>query len=188
MGNSGWTESRPQDTRVKKGGEAQAQLGDHERKHQNGGTADGFNIRVDSQGANRCPGENERDYHRVQDVRPPTQAVVAEHGAENQLDIENKDGEKSQSEETGAAMVEFDTRLFFHPLLPGKNRYGNREAEECLGQRGVSGGDRRREKEPNGKPSENALDNDGSKGTPAENPHPAALFDAPRPDGEDDGQ
>src|SRR5437870_4626841 len=100
--------------------------------------------------------------------------MVAEHGSENQLNVENKDREKSQDEEAGAAVIELDARLLFHQFLPGKDSHDDGHAEKCLGQRSVSGGDRWREIEENREPSEDTLGDDGAERAPAEKAHPAA--------------
>src|SRR3954465_6173405 len=119
-------------------------------------------------------------------MRPPTQSMVTEHGSQDQLDVENEDRQQRQRKHAGTAGVELGARLFFHPLPSGENSHGDGDAEECLGEGGVRGGDRRRKKEDDGEASENALSNDGTEGSEAENPHPAAPFNAPCPDRKND--
>ncbi len=77
----------------------------------------------------------------VDDVRPPAHAVMAEHGAENQLHIEHKNRKQSQSEKSGAALVEFRARLLFNPAAAGEDRNRNGDAEEGLRHGGVRAGD-----------------------------------------------
>ena len=122
------------------------------------------------------------------DVRPPTEAVVAEHRAENQLHVKNEDRSRVSVKRLGRRWSNSTRGTSSTHLCPVKNGDADRDAEKRLRQGGVSGGDRRRQKEPNGKPPENALDNDSSRAPPAEIPHPAALVGAPGPDGKDDGQ
>lgn len=62
--------------------EPEAELRDHEREHEDGGAFDGFDLAVNRDGANRSPGEDDGDDTGMDDVRPPTQPVVAKHGAE----------------------------------------------------------------------------------------------------------
>ena len=49
-------------------------------------------------------------------------------------------------------------------------------------------GNGRRQKELDRQPAKNPLHDDGPERKKAENPHPAALFRAPRPDGENNGE
>src|SRR5208282_4436526 len=74
-------------------------------------TADGVHLPVDGDGANGSPGEDDDHNGCVDDVRPPAQAMVAEHGSEDQLYIEHKNRQQGQSEKSGAALVEFGARL-----------------------------------------------------------------------------
>src|SRR5579859_2508681 len=74
--------------------EAQAQLRDQEREHENRGTADRFDMGIDRESANCGPGQHEGDHDRVQQVWPPAQAMVAEHGSQNELDIKDEDREQ----------------------------------------------------------------------------------------------
>ncbi len=168
--------------------ETQAQLADHQAEHEDCGTFDRFHVRVDRNGSHRRPGQNDRDHRSVDDMRPPAQAFMTKHGAQKELDIEHENREQSQSEEAGAAGVEFNARLFFHPTATGEdgNRHGN--AEKGLRHGGVGAGDGSGQEEQNGEASEDSLEDDRSERGHGEEAQPAALFDTPRPDGENDGQ
>ena len=97
---------------------------------------------------------------RIQHVRPPAQAVMAKHRAQNQLNIQHEDREQSQGKQAGTALVEFDPRNFFHPILPGEQGDQDDHAEKRLRQRGVRGGDRRRQVEEHREPAQNSLRDD----------------------------
>src|ERR1700674_2036459 len=72
------------------GEKAEAELRDHQAEHSDCRTADGVHFRVNGDGANGSPGEDDGDDGCVNDVGPPTQTVVAEHSSENKLHIEHK--------------------------------------------------------------------------------------------------
>ncbi len=57
----------------------------------------------------------------VDDVRPPTQAVMAKHGAQDQLHVEHENRENGQREKRGAALVEFGAGMHFHPATSGED-------------------------------------------------------------------
>ena len=57
---------------------------------------------IDGDGAHRRPGKNDGDDPGVDHMRPPTQAVMAEHGSEQQLYVENENGEQREREQRRA--------------------------------------------------------------------------------------
>ncbi len=67
--------------------------------------------------------------------------MVAEHGAEDQLYIKHKNREQSQSEQSGAALVEFGARLLFDPAAAGEDGDRDGDAEKGLRHGGVRAGD-----------------------------------------------
>ena len=44
--------------------------------------------------------------------------MMAEHRAQNQLDIQHENREQRQGEQAGPPLVEFDPRLFLDPFWP----------------------------------------------------------------------
>ena len=117
-----------------KRGEAEAQLCDHQRQHQDRRAADGLDLRIDRQGADCRPRQHERDNYGMDHVRPPTQPVVTEHRPQDQLNVEHENRKQRQGEQAGTPLVEFDSRLLFNPFLAGEERHGHGDAEKCLRQ------------------------------------------------------
>jgi hypothetical protein len=113
---------------------------------------------------------------------------MAEHGSENELHVKNKDRQPSEGHERRAAGIKLDFGDFFDPFASGENGDGDGEAEKCLGERGVGGGDGRRQKVKNGQSAENALRDDGADSAESEVTHPAATIGPPGPYSEDDGE
>ena len=66
--------------------------------------------------------------------------MVAEHRAKDQLHIEHKNREQSQSDKSGSALVEFGARLLFDPAAAGKEGDRDGDTEEGLGDRSVRAG------------------------------------------------
>ena len=75
----------------------------------------------------------------------------------------------------GRLLVEFDLRNVFHPVAPGEQGNGDGNAKECLRQRGVGGGNRRRQKEQHRQAAENCLRNHRAQSGDAQPFHPAAA-------------
>ena len=115
MGSSGCTASSPRHT-GQKGSEAETQLSDDQREHQDRRAADGFDLRIYAQGAHCGPGQDERDDDSVNHVRPPTQAMVTKHRAQNQLHVKHENREQRQGEQAWAPLVEFHARLLLQPI------------------------------------------------------------------------
>jgi len=74
-----------------KGKESDAELGYQQAQHGNRGTAHGINLRINRDGANRRPRQNDRHHTGMHDVRPPAQSLVTEHRAQDELCIEHED-------------------------------------------------------------------------------------------------
>jgi len=104
--------------------------------------ADGVDFWVNGNGANRRPRENNGHDGGIDDVRPPTQTMVPEHGAEDQLHIEHKNREQSQRKKGGAALVEFGARLLLDPAAASEYSDADGDAEESLRYGGMRAGDR----------------------------------------------
>ncbi len=77
--------------------ETQAQLSDHQREHSYSRPPHRVNAGISRQGADRGPGQHDGHGCGIQHVRPPAQAMMAKHRAQNQLDVENKNREQSQT-------------------------------------------------------------------------------------------
>src|ERR1035441_7035058 len=60
---------------------AEAELSHHQAQHSDRRTTYGFDMRIDSDGANGRPRKNDRHNASVNDVRPPTQTMMTEHGS-----------------------------------------------------------------------------------------------------------
>ena len=103
----------------------------------------------------------------------------------NKLNVEDKNRKPGQGCKAGTTGIKFDLRNFFDPPAAGKHGDGDGNAEESLSKRGVCGGNGRRKEEENRDAAENPLRDDRGEGREAEIFHPAALFRAPGPDGED---
>src|ERR1700691_4551689 len=116
-------------------------MSDHQAEHGDSGTADGVYFRIDGDSANGGPGKHDGDNSGVENMRPPTQAVMAKHGSQDQLDVEHKNRKQSQREKSGTALIRLGARLLFHPLAPGE--YGDRDgyAEKGLSHGSVRAGD-----------------------------------------------
>src|SRR5690348_17417240 len=106
----------------------------------------------------------------MNDVWPPAHTVMTEHGSKNELHIENEDRKECQGEQAGAALVEFDARLFLDPFLAGKYSHRYSDAEESLGQGGVSRRDWRRQEKEHSESTQDPLSNDRSERTDGEKP------------------
>src|SRR5579862_1776499 len=154
------------------GSEPETQLGEEQREHQNRGTSDGLDLRIDAERAHRRPGKNERDDNRVQNVRSPTEAVVAEHGAEDQLYVQHENREQAKREQGGFFLIEFGARLLLDPFLSGENSDRDGDAEKCLRQGGVCRRDGRRQIKKHGDAPENALRDHSDERGKAQNPQP----------------
>ena len=97
-------------------GEAQAQLRDDQRQHENRRTPDRVNSRINRQRADCRPCQHERHDHRMYHVRPPTQSVVPEHRSQNQLHVQHEDRKQRQCEQAGPALVELRPVAVLPPI------------------------------------------------------------------------
>jgi hypothetical protein len=73
----------------------------------------------------------------MHDVRPPAQAFMPKHCAEDQLHVEHEHGKQRQCDQAGAAAIEFDARLFLDGTASREQSDDHRNAEEGLRERGV---------------------------------------------------
>src|SRR5262249_27835256 len=85
------------------------------------------------------PSQNERHEDGVAHILPPTHAVMAEHAAENQLDVQNENGEQGQSTQARTARVSFNVRLLLDPHTAGEERNRDSDAEKRLRHSRVRG-------------------------------------------------
>src|SRR5579863_2143598 len=98
-------------------------------------------------------------------MRPPRHPMMPEHGAQNQLDVKNKNGQQAQREQTWTSVVRNRLRNFFDPSPSSEDRNRNRDAKKSLCYRGVGRRNRRGKKMPHRHPAQNRLRNDRSQRT-----------------------
>jgi len=61
----------------------------------------------------------------MDDVGLPSHPLVAEHTAQDELDIKQSDGEQSERNQAGAAAIHRNPGLLLYPVSPRKQ--GNRD-------------------------------------------------------------
>src|SRR5262249_18965888 len=101
----------------KKCKESKPELSVEESQENNCRFLETFDLGIDRNGADRGPAQHKGNNDGIGRVRPPAHAMVAEHSAEDELDIKNKDRKQGQGKETGAATIKLNSRGFFHPPL-----------------------------------------------------------------------
>ena len=165
----------------KKRKEPKAELSDEESEEHNCRFLDSFDLGIDRNGADRGPGQHKGNNDGIGRVRPPAHAMVAEHSAEDELDIKNKDRKQGQGKETGAATIKLNSRGFFHPSLSSEysDDHGNRK--EGLRDGGVCSRNRRGLKEQHSQTTEDCLHNNRTKRAHRQPTQPAATLNQKSP-------
>jgi len=163
--------------------EAEAELGNHKRQHEDRGTADGFDLGIDGEGADGGPAEDEANDDSVDDVRPPAQAMMAEHSAEKKLYVQHEDGEQGEGEQGGTALIEVDAGLLFHPFAASQHCDSNRNTKESLGHGSMCRRDERGLEKENREAAKDGLGDDRTKSADREPAQPAAPLGDQGPDG-----
>jgi len=133
------------------------------------------------------PKDHSGDDDRADNVRNNPEGIMAERGAEDDLQQNQNGSPHSERVQTGGAAI-CELRQGAQPPAAGENSEADYGDEKQFGKGCVGGRNRGRQKEFYGDAAENTLSHDKRQGGPSQIPHPGTRFPAPRPDGENDGE
>lgn len=134
-----------------------------------------------------CPKNHAGDDDCADDVRDDAEGVVTKGGAEDDLQ-QNQDGSPNRERAQVWSARIIQLRQIAQPPAAGEDRDADDGDEKQFGERGVGGGNGRRQEEFYSDAAENALRDNEAQSGPGKITDPGTRFPAPCPNGENDGE